>query len=173
MMMTRWHNRTTRKAPTLGAVSLTAVAFSATALAACEPPSWGLERIDTMATPPDPPWVCSDAPVVVAATHEAARDTCTFAKGATAEETLGITPARVAEIPVRHIIILMKENRSFDHILGRLNLEGQRDAEPVPAAFSNPGREGESVVHYAAESTCIEQSPGHPPVAAHCADLDL
>ena len=31
--------------------------------------------------------------------------------------------------PIEHIVVLMLENRSFDHMLGYLSLEGDREGE--------------------------------------------
>src|SRR5262249_25666500 len=54
-----------------------------------------------------------------------AREGCTFTPGATVSETLGLTDAARAAIPIKHVVILMKENRSFDHLLGKLHDQGQ------------------------------------------------
>ena len=40
--------------------------------------------------------------------------------------------------PIDHVVVLMQENRSFDHYLGQLGREGQPQAEPEPADASNP-----------------------------------
>lgn len=42
-------------------------------------------------------------------------------------------------IPINHIIVLMQENRSFDHYLGQLhNFDPTLDVEPLPPDASNP-----------------------------------
>jgi phospholipase C len=47
---------------------------------------------------------------------------------------------------IEHLIILMLENRSFDHYLGSLSLEGRRDIEGrPPAGFANPDTSGNAV----------------------------
>ena len=48
----------------------------------------------------------------------------------------GVTPQQLAQ--VQHIVVLMQENRSFDHYFGQLRDEGQPDAEGPPAGASNP-----------------------------------
>ena len=39
--------------------------------------------------------------------------------------------------PIKHLIILMMENRSFDHYLGSLALEGRTDIEGID--LTRPG----------------------------------
>jgi len=43
-----------------------------------------------------------------------------------------------AHIPIDNIVVLMQENRSFDHYMGRLHSEGQPRAKAEPANASNP-----------------------------------
>src|SRR5262249_55737325 len=43
------------------------------------------------------------------------------------------------KIPIEHIILLMQENRSFDHYLGHLRGNGQDDIDVAPEGASNPG----------------------------------
>ena len=45
--------------------------------------------------------------------------------------------AAPANAPINHIVVLMQENRSFDHYFGQLHLQGQPGAEPEPAT-GNP-----------------------------------
>jgi len=51
---------------------------------------------------------CPSVAVVDALTSE--RASCSFAAGAMPLETLAISAERRAEIPIRHVIVLMKEN---------------------------------------------------------------
>lgn len=133
----------------------------------CDEPSWGLEAIDRMRTPPDPPLVC---PVELPDDrHGAMRSSCAFGSGATARETLGVTSALASRIPVRHVLVVMKENRSFDHLLGRLHEWGQPDAEAVPPAFSNLDEHGETVSPHRARTTCYHENPDHQWSAMHAA----
>src|SRR5258705_13796201 len=59
----------------------------------------------------------------------AQRGTCAFkaqtAAGLTVPQGAPIGP----ELPVDHIVIIMMENRSFDHLLSDLPASGQPDAE--------------------------------------------
>lgn len=110
-------------------------------------------------TPEDPPLVC---PVVVPVDpHAAERAACNFSAGATAEETLGLPRAVADTLPIRHVIVVMRENRSFDHLFGRLHEQGQPEVEPVPASFSNLDARGEVVVPFRASSTCLQDNADH------------
>jgi len=71
----------------------------------------------------------------------AARQACMFGAG-----TLpGLSQAKDAplgdDIPIDTIVVLMLENRSFDHLLQNLPQFGQPDAEVAPADFSNPDKD--------------------------------
>ena len=90
-----------------------------------------------------------------------ARAACTFNAGAGVADTLGLAEAQRAALPIRHVVVMMKENRSFDHMLGMLSTRGQPDAEPLPADFTNPGPKGESVAPFHAGTTCLPHDLGH------------
>jgi phospholipase C len=110
-------------------------------------------------TPEDPPLAC---PLVVPPDSRATeRAACQFGAGATADETLGIPRELAGNFPIRHVIVMMKENRSFDHLLGRLHDQGQPDSEPVPESFSNLDTRGKVVVPFRAASTCIKVNADH------------
>ncbi len=47
-------------------------------------------------------------------------------------------PKAGAAIPVDHIVVMMQENRSSDHYLGKLHFEGQPAMQPEPLGASNP-----------------------------------
>jgi phospholipase C len=140
---------------------LSLAALASCALAACsqDRADWGLGAIETMVTPPDPPLACGVT--FPADTQAAARAACTFKTGSRAAETLAVTPAQARAIPVRHIVILMKENRSFDHLLGKLSERGQPAAEAIPASFANPDKDGVLVQPYRSPTTCPAPDPGH------------
>lgn len=155
--------RSARRWSAVGAVVLGA------STSACDEPSWGLEAIDGMRTPVDPPLSCPvELPVD---SRAAAREACTYGAGASAAQTLGIGPSLARRIPVRHIVVVMKENRSFDHLLGRLRSWGQPDAEAVPEGYSNVDPHGEAVFPHRAATTCIGDNPDHQWDATH-ADVD-
>jgi phospholipase C len=63
------------------------------------------------------------------------RAACTFGPGAQAATTLGdqLPP----QIPIDHFVLVMQENRSFDHYFGALTVPGQT-VEAAPADASNP-----------------------------------
>jgi phospholipase C len=120
---------------------------------------WGLDPIDTMKTPVDPALSC---PVAIPAdTQRSLRASCKFGAGAHASQTLGI-PASVGNaIPIRHVVIVMKENRSFDHLLGKLHDLGQPDTEAVPSTYFNPDQKGAAVYPFHATTTCYGPDPLH------------
>src|SRR5450432_2927885 len=78
----------------------------------------------------------------------AQRAACAFGAGARVTDTLPITESERAAIPIKHVIILMKENRSFDHLLGNLTESGQLDAEQIPPSFTNPDKTGALVAPF-------------------------
>ena len=89
------------------------------------------------------------------------RDACTFAAGAKATDTLGLTEDQRKAIPIKHVIVLMKENRSFDHLFGQLSKSGQPDAEAVPATWASKDANGAAVPPYHATTTCEPADPPH------------
>jgi phospholipase C len=89
------------------------------------------------------------------------RAACAFGKSATPIETLPLTAEQRAAIPIKHIIVVMKENRSFDHLLGGLHASGQPAAEEIPASFTNPDSDGVAVAPFHLETTCVNRDPGH------------
>jgi phospholipase C len=91
----------------------------------------------------------------------AKRAACTFGVGALPTETLPLTEAARAALPLKHVIIVMKENRSFDHLLGSLHDEGQPATEAIPATFSNPDGSGQAVAPFHLDTSCVNQDPGH------------
>jgi len=145
----------------LGAVLLVALA-----LAGCDPQkqSWGLDAIRTMKTPPDPDLPACGVVVPVGAAVE--RQSCSFGPGDLPGRTLGVDPAVVAQIPIRHVIIMMKENRSFDHLLGRLH-DLQPAVEALPADWVNLDLAGNPVAPYHTDTTCIPFDPGHQWASMH------
>jgi phospholipase C len=87
----------------------------------------------------------------------AMRDSCTFTAGALPTDTIGITAAEQKAIPIKHIIVLMKENRSFDHLFGAMP-----GVEGADATFTNPDANGVIVPRYhETMSTCDPDDPPH------------
>ena len=93
---------------------------------------------------------------------------CPFAAGARASVTLGITEPQRRAIPIDHVIVVMQENRSFDHHFGTLSGAGQPAAEPLPRSFSNPDpATGTAVFPQRAPTTCLKEDPPHHRDAMH------
>ena len=149
-----------------------ALALASPALSGCDPQKgdWGLGAIDHMTTPPDDPSLGCGV-VLPPDPAAAARTQCAFGAGAHAASTLGIDPAVAAAIPIRHVLVVMKENRSFDHLLGMLHDRGQPGVEAVPSSFVNPALDGAAVAPFHATTTCWPYDPQHQSVAVHdCID---
>ncbi|MFN8543748.1 MAG: alkaline phosphatase family protein [Candidatus Binatia bacterium] len=87
---------------------------------------------------------------------------CAFTAGALPAATLPAGAPHGAQIPIETIVVLMQENRSFDHYFGRLHRMGQRRAEGEPITASNPDPTG--------GATPI--GPFHQTEACEVADLD-
>jgi phospholipase C len=94
------------------------------------------------------------------------RQACGFAAGAGAADTVGLDEAARAALPIQHVIVVMKENRSFDHLLGGLAAL-QPDAETPPAGFTNPDPHGSPVAPFHLHTTCLAQDPLHQWNAMH------
>ncbi len=121
--------------------------------------SWGLDAITTLATPADAPLECGVT--LPADTLAPTRDACGFHAGAHPEETLGVSPETAARFPIRHLVVLMRENRSFDHLLGQLHDQGQPLAEPIPDGFQNLDLVGAAVNPFHPTTTCLGGDPDH------------
>jgi phospholipase C len=80
-----------------------------------------------------------------AADAEQKRAACAFGPGALPAETLGDQSPFGDQIPIDHIVLVMLENRSFDHMLQRLPDVGVTDVDVAPAGFANPSGAGKSV----------------------------
>jgi phospholipase C len=92
----------------------------------------------------------------------AARLSCSFVAGAMPADTVGKT----APLPLDHVLIMMKENRSFDHLFGGIGAM-QPDAEIFPAGFTNPGADGKPVAPFHLSTTCVGNDPDHQWAAMH------
>lgn len=97
----------------------------------------------------------------------AQRAACTFTTGARVADTLGVGPAKRAALPIKNIIVLMKENRSFDHVLGMLHDRGQPDTESIPATFTNRDTKGATVAPFHEPTTCVSRDPDHQWISMH------
>src|SRR6478609_10665672 len=63
------------------------------------------------------------------------REACEFKKGAMPEQTLDPEEPIGQRIPIDHFVIVMQENRSFDHYFHDLAKFGQPDADVTPKGF--------------------------------------
>ena len=70
---------------------------------------------------------------------------------------------------VDHIVVLMMENRSFDHMLGYLSLQGRADVDGLQAGFANEYQGRSYPVHHL-PSTAVAVDPDH---SADAVDLQL
>jgi phospholipase C len=123
-------------------------------LAACSetlpgPPEWNRE----VTRPPD-----SEA--------FAKRQACGYKAGDLPKETQGESWPNGKQIPIDHIIVIMMENRSFDHYFQKLPENGQPDANVAPASYVNPDIDGTLVKPTRDSSLCI-LDPGHGWNATH------
>jgi phospholipase C len=79
------------------------------------------------------------------------RAACTFDAGAWPAQTIGTDYPIGSDIPINHVIVIMQENRSFDHYLGRLTAQGYYDA----GDFTSPDGGG-----FASSTTLDSPPPG-------------
>lgn len=112
------------------------------------------------------PLVVADDP------HAVDREACAFGPGARVDQTLGFDRDAGARIPITHVIVVMQENRSFDHILGHLAISGQPDAEGIPDSYRNPDTTGALVAPSHATTTCLHEDPPHQWFEMHTAWSD-
>ncbi len=151
--------------PTIGAslgVPLALGAALAVAVLSCDPqaPDYGLDAVKDLTTPPDDPNLGCGLVLPADSTFDQ-RAQCAFKSGERPLATLGIDRATVARIPIRHVIVMLNENRSFDHLLGKINVRGQPDADVYPLGFSNKDLQGNVVTPFDPGTTCIAHDPGH------------
>ena len=119
--------------------------------------------------PDAPPLVPDARPITSDCTSDPTlaprRDACEFRPGSLATDTIGDCAGDA--IPIEHIVVLMQENRSFDHYYGQLPGHGQDDVDVAPAATSNPGpTSGEPQPWHHETAYCVEDTD-HGWVASH------
>ncbi len=76
---------------------------------------------------------------------------CAFEAGAMPWETVGESFPIGDEMPFDHIILLLQENRSFDHYFGMMP-----GVEGIPEGASNPDTDGTPVEPFHTDVLCIE-----------------
>jgi phospholipase C len=132
----------------------------------------GAPAVDGGGDPPPVPDAATTSPTADAGTlptcpsavpadpHRAEREACHFAAGSLATATTGLSEAQRTALPIKHVIVLMKENRGFDHMLGGLAAL-QPDAEVFPPGFKNKDRQGHDVAPFHLDTTCVARDPDH------------
>jgi len=73
---------------------------------------------------------------------QAQRLSCGYKAGALPAETQGKSAPMGKKIPLDTIVVVMMENRSFDHYFQKLPEAGQPDVEVAPADYTNPDVDG-------------------------------
>ena len=88
---------------------------------------------------------------------------CGHDAGARATHTIGLSEAARAAIPLRHLIVYINENRSFDHYVGHLSTgaHGRDDIDGIPPAYFNLNAAGGQVTPAHASTTCIAPDVPH------------
>jgi phospholipase C len=71
-------------------------------------------------------------------------------------DTITLSLAQQQAIPIRHIVVMVKENRSYDHLLGSLAVRGQPESEAIPATYTSQGMKPQ-----VAPITCFSADPPH------------
>jgi phospholipase C len=85
--------------------------------------------------------------------HGAERLACQFARGARARDTLGdLTAARRA---ITHLVVIMQENRSFDHLFGTVG----HGTDGIPAGYSNKDANNAALAPFALGAACAPDLP--------------
>ncbi len=86
------------------------------------------------------------------------REACAFGPGALAATTFGSDAPDLSKAPIDTIVVLMMENRSYDHLLGHLKAFGQPDAEGAPDDASNVDGKGKSVAWFHFDDYCFDDT---------------
>ena len=83
---------------------------------------------------------------------------CPFVAGQRIEATRPDLP-RGEDIPIDHIVYVMQENRSFDHVFQGLPAYGQDGVDVAPPGTTNPDGHGVAVPMTRADSPCVGDPP--------------
>ena len=114
---------------------------------------------DAAADTADAPPVDDDSPFAMQ------RAACAFTAGSLAKDTFG--PSRSAQqIPIDVFVLVVHENRSFDHYLSQLPAAGQPDVDVAPDDATIPGPNGTTVTRFHQTSLCASDA-GHSWNAMH------
>jgi phospholipase C len=109
------------------------------------------------ATPPLPGPAEWNRDVVPPSDDDAAskRTSCEYKAGTLPAETQGASRPYGADIPIDHIVVMMMENRSFDHYFQKLPEYGQPDVEVAPEGYTNPDDVGSPVALHRETQLCF------------------
>ena len=95
------------------------------------------------------------APVVTEEEARSKRLACTFTAGALPADTLPSDAPVGDKMPLEHIVLVMQENRSFDHYFSKLTHGGVKVA---PDGVTNPDSTGALVPRHHATRLCTEDA---------------
>ncbi len=112
-----------------------------------------------------PPFDAACSSAIRVDTRAVDRTACTFAAGARVADTLAFTAAERAKLPITHVIVVVQENRSFDHYFGRLSQGAQIEAEGWPAGYTNADTQNIAVAPQHLASACLPVDPPHQAAA--------
>src|SRR5512143_1271908 len=90
---------------------------------------------------------CTDAPAMC-------RARCGYGSGDRAAQTLDNAPAK---IPIDHFILVMQENRTFDHLYSSLTVPGQTvDGAAADATNPDPTTPGGTISRFHQTAYCFD-----------------
>jgi phospholipase C len=119
------------------------MAYSAAVRTLCS-----LALVACSSSPTEPPPSCLDAP-------DSCRASCGYGSGDRPDATLA--DAFPAHIPVEHLILVMQENRTFDHYFSSLTVPGQTvDGAPATASNPNPTKPGAAIARFHQTAFCFD-----------------
>jgi len=95
----------------------------------------------------------------------AARTACAFAAGTLPGLSLAADAPLGRQIPIDTFVLIVMENRSFDHMLGTLKAM-QPDADVAPLDATNPDTDGTPIARFRMSDYCFDD-PEHGWAAAH------
>jgi len=95
----------------------------------------------------------------------AERARCAFQTDTTTAVSLG--PDAPRPTGLAHVVVLLLENRSFDHYFSDLPSAGVTDVDVAPLDASNPDARGGTVTRFPADSYCIGNEVNHEWSDAH------
>lgn len=122
----------------------------------------------SVAAPASSDGVSSDVTAEAEPAHDTradARAACGYGRGALPADTLDPEMPRGDRIPIDHFVIVVQENRSFDHYFQAL---GRADVDVAPVTYQNPDPSGEGRLlwPYLLDDLCPDDVP-HNVIAVH------